>query len=665
MTKRIVLMLGIILASTALVCAGGQTEGEEEERTGEAGAAPTTYNEAPALAELVEQGQLPSVDERLPVDLQVVTPVDSVGQYGGTLRTVDINNVEIFGIVKHGLFALAQDFEAGTHNWNDGIAEGKIVPDLAAGGEFNADFTRFTLYLREGMRWSDGVPVTADDFMFWWEDIVNNEEVVPDVPTIYRPGGEIMEVTKVDDYTIQIDFAVPHKFFQYYLCDTAVRQMPLRPRHFLEQYHIDYNEDAAELASEAGYETWHEYFGVMGGDLEPDYEQVVEMPTLFPWITTTYEPDQWVGERNPYYFRVDTEGNQLPYIDRVVAELSTNREVLTAKVVAGQVDYSAVALPFSEIPTLRSSEERGDYTTRLWDVPMGAMPSVLFNQSLNEEVDPFLRELFKDVRFRRAMSMAINREEANEVAYFGLSEPRQATVLPGSRFGEPEYYTAYADYDPGRANELLDEIGLEWDANNEWRLRPDNGQRLTIVLEDADVGAIRGYSRIRPLLKEYWAAVGVDVVLSTSEVGIWFEKMTNNNVQLTMWGLDNFNDYSIQILGPWIIPGTSYGGFTWHAPGWHQWVVSDGREGEEPPEEVLRMRELWERMNASTDEDEITELGKEIFGIQAEYIHVIGVVGAVRQPIVVKNGLRNFPEGVWSNTTSLGGYAWAFQWYFE
>ena len=665
MTKRIVLMLGIILASAALVFAGGQGEGEEEEGTVEAGAAPTTYNEAPVLAELVEQGQLPSVDDRLPVDLQVVTPVDSVGQYGGTLRTVDINNTEIFGIVKHGLFALAQDFEAGTHDWNEGIAEGKIVPDLAAGGEFNADFTSFTLYLREGMRWSDGVPVTADDFMFWWEDIVNNDEVVPDVPTIYRPGGEIMEVTKVDDYTIQIDFAVPHKFFQYYLCDTAVRQMPLRPRHFLEQFHIDYNENAADLASEAGFETWYEYFGVMGGDLEPDYEQVVEMPTLFPWITTTYEPDQWVGERNPYYFRVDTEGNQLPYIDRVVAELSTNREVLTAKVVAGQVDYSAVALPFSEIPTLRSSEERGDYTTQLWDVPMGAMPSVLFNQSLSEEVDPYLRQLFKDVRFRRAMSMAINREEANDVAYFGLSEPRQATVLPGSRFGEPEYYTAYAEYDPGRANELLDEIGLEWDSNNEWRLRPDNGERLTIVLEDADVGAIRGYSRIRPLLKEYWAAVGVDVVLSTSEVGIWFEKMTNNNVQLTMWGLDNFNDYSLQILGPWIIPGTGYGGFTWHAPGWHQWVVSDGREGEEPPEEVLRMRELWERMNASTDEDEITELGKEIFAIQAEYIHVIGIVGAVRQPIVVKNGLRNFPEGVWSNTTSLGGYAWAFQWYFE
>jgi len=292
------------------------------------------------------------------------------------------------------------------------------------------------------------------------------------------------------------------------------------------------------------------------------------------------------------------------------------------------------------------------------------MPSILINQAYPAEIDPVLRDIFKDVRFRRALSMAIDREEANEVAYFGISYPTQATVLPGSRWEEPDFRMSWAEYDVAAANEQLDEMGLRWDANREWRLRPD-GERMTVVIETIDVGAIRGYSRIMPLIKEYWEAIGVHTVLNEIEPGLFGPRLTASELQVTMWGIDTFNDLSFQILGPWIIPGTSYGGSTWHAIPWQQWVVSDGREGERPPDEVMRMRELWLEMNQSTDQDEITRLGKEIFRIQAEYIHVIGVVGAVAQPIVVKNNLHNFPEGVWANDVSLGAYGWPFQWYFE
>jgi peptide/nickel transport system substrate-binding protein len=624
-------------------------------------------SEAPMLAEMVKAGTLPPLEERLPEDVQVVKPVEKVGKYGGTLRSVDINGVDIAGLVKHGLFALAQDFSAGSHDWYKGIAESKIVPNIAKDGVFSEDKKTFTLYLRKGMRWSDGEPVTADDFMFWWEDIVNNKEITPEVPTIYKPDGEPMQVKKIDDYTIEFTFGVPYKFFKFYLCDTAVRQMPLRPKHYFQQFHIKYNPDADKLAKEAGFDNWWELLDAKAGSTEPDltaWLQNTELPTLYPYKTVEYKAgERWVGERNPYYFKVDTEGNQLPYIDKIVCELSSNREVLTAKVVAGQVDYSAVALPFRDIPLLKENEAKGDFTTALWDTPMGAMPSILINQTYQK--DQVLREIFRDVRFRKAMSLAINREEANKVAYFGLSYPTQATVLPGSRFYEEKYANASAEYDPDAANSLLDEMGLKWDENHEYRLRSD-GETLTVVLEDCDVGAIRGYSKIRPLLEEYWKAIGVKIVLKQHEPGIWWEKLNANEIQLTMWGIDSFNDYSIQIMGPWIIPGTSYGGFTWHAVLWQQWVLSDGKEGEEPPEEVKTMRDLWLKLRASTDEEEITQLGKEIFQIQADNLFVLGVVGNIKQPAVVKNNLKNFPkEAVWSNVTSLAEYGWAFQWFFE
>lgn len=623
---------------------------------------PKTFNESPELTKQVKAKTLPDLKSRLPADVMVVKPVDKVGKYGGTLRTVDISGVEVGGIVKEGLFALAQDFGTGSHDWYKGHAEQKVVPNIAKDGKFSKDFKTFTMTLRKGMKWSDGQPVTTNDFMFWWTDIVNNKELSPDVPTVFRPGDKVMEVKKVDDFTIEFKFAVPYKFFTYYLCDLSVRMQPIRPAHYLKLFHKTYTKDVDKKAKDAGFTDWMALMTSKGGGVDnsetfwknPDY------PTLFAYKTTEYKPELWVGERNPYYFKVDTDGNQFPYIDKVVCELSSNTEVLMAKVVSGQVDYSAVALPFDQIPVLKFSEKNAGYTTYLWDTPMGAMPSILFNQSYGN--DPELKKIFNDVRFRRAMSMAINRDEANKVAYFGLSYPTQATVLPGSRFLDPAYPKAWAEYSIEKANKLLDEMGLKWDSAKKVRLRSD-GKPLTLVMETIDVGAIRGYSKILPLLKEYWAKVGVDVITKTIEPAQFGNRLFANELQITMWGVDTFDDYSIQILGPWIIPGTSYGGSTWHAPLWQDWAVSNGERGEEPPKEVLQMRDLWLKMRDSTNEAEITKLGKEIFKIQAEYIHVIAVVGSIKQPLILNNKIYNFPkDGVWANDTSLVTYAWAFQW---
>ena len=618
------------------------------------------YNEAPMLRTKVAAGELPPVEERLPEEPLVVKPVEEIGQYGGTLRVVDVNGVDIEGLINLGFFALAQDFSKGTHEYYKGISEKKLVPNFAKGGKLSKDKKTFTLYLRKGVKWSDGAPLTADDLLFWWEDIIKNKELTPTPHPVLKPGGTLMEVEKVDDYTVRFHFSIPYKSFPFYMCDWVVRNRPIRPKHYLSQFHIKYNPKADELAKEKGFDHWWNLFLAKCdqlGQYNPD------LPTYFAWKTVELKPERWVAERNPYFWKVDTAGNQLPYIDKIVCELSTNREVLNMKVISGQVDYATVALGFENIPLFKKNEKKGNYRCLLLDTPMGAMPSIIITQTYKE--DPVLGKIFRDVRFRQALSLAIDREEANQVAYFGLSYPTQATCLPESKFFEPEFAKAYAEHNPEKANQILDEMGLKWDENHEWRLRPD-GKTLAVVVETIDVGAVRSYGKILSLLKEYWEKIGVKTILKTIDPGLFGTRLNASALQITLWGIDNINDLSIEMLGPWFVAGGAYGGTTWFAIPWHTWTISQGESGEEPPEEVKKVTELWHKMRDSEDEEEIIQLGKEIFRLQAENLWYLGVVGTIKQAVAVRNNLRNFPENaVWSNDVSLCEYFWPFQWFFK
>lgn len=613
------------------------------------------YSEAPMLRAKVAAGELPSVEERLPEDVLVVKPVDKIGQYGKTLRIVDTYWFDFWCLLSTPLFGLAQDFETGTHEYYKGVAEGKIVPALAKGGEFSEDKKTFTLYLREGLKWSDGAPLTADDLLFWWEDVIKNKELTPVIGSIYKPGGELWTVEKVDDYTVRFHFVAPYKFFKYMLTSWTIPIYPLvLPKHYLKRFHIKYNSEADELAKKEGFDNWWNLFSVKSS--RPSLLDDPECPTCSPWKIVERKPDRFVAERNPYYWKVDTAGNQLPYIDRVVCDLSADREVLNMKIIAGQVDYAAVALAFDDIPLFKANEAKGNYRLMLWDTPMGAMPSIHFN--LTYKKDPVLGDIFRDVRFRQAMSLAINREEVNQVVYFGLSYPTQATCLPESKFWEPEFAKAYAEYNPEKANQLLDEMGLKWDKDHEWRLRPD-GKTLTVVNEDCDWGAVRGFSKVRPLLKEYWEKIGVKTVLKLIDSGLYGARAGANELQLHLFGID-CNDLMFQMNFLYFVPGQNL------APLWDLWVNSEGESGEEPPEELKRAREQALRIEVSEDEEEIVRLGKEIFRLQAENLWIIGACGTLKQPLVVGNNLGNFLEdGVWASDNFVTGYAWPDQWFLK
>jgi len=601
---------------------------------------PSKYNEAPMLAVRVQAGELPPVDERLPVDVEVVEVESEIGQYGGTLRTVTIR-AEGYGddtitMGCEGLVRTARDASS-------------VAPNLAKSWEFSEDGTVLTLHLREGMKWSDGAPFTADDIMFWYEDVLLNPDITPAITAFWKPGGEVMKIEKVDDYTLTYTSPSPNPLIL--LFDSPLRgtqPSAYQPKHWMQKFHPKYTpqEEVDALAKADGYETWWQFYTwksntIWGTPLHLD------QPSMCAYVMTSKDSEQRVYERNPYYWKVDTAGNQLPYIDNVTAKIAQNREIINNMIITGQLDVAIFEPSIENFPLYRENEAAG-YRTLNWQSVLGSDVIYQVNQTID---DPALRPIFQDKRFRQALSLAMNRDEINEVLYFGLATPRQHTVIPGSKYFEEEFATAYAAYDPDEANRLLDEMGLEWDSNHEFRLRPD-GERLAWLLEYFPVETPK--TPITELVVDHWRAIGLDVTFKEISGELSTQRYPANLVQMGLW----HGDYATDVLFPQLpsfygVPCYVGWSRTWDVQ-WAHWY-QDGT-GEEPPEEIKAQWDRWQRMITTLDEQVQIEAGKEILASQAENLWTIGTVGLAPHPVIAGSTLSNFPDEanhgwdvIWSN----------------
>ena len=584
------------------------------------------YNEAPMLRVKVAAGELPPVEERLPEEPLVVEVVEEIGQYGGTLH-------EAYPGPRH-----YEELEMAAERMLR-ITEGGVAPNIAKDYKFSEDGKVLTLYLRKGMRWSDGAPFTADDIMFWYEDVLQNKDLTPVLPKAWCPGGKLMEMKKIDDYTVQLNFAKPYPMIIKGLAHWGggVTSFFL-PAHYLKKYHIKYNPEADEMAKKSGFEHWWQLFqqksnlgGALGAQADPN------APTLKAFVLKEKGPNYIVAERNPYYWKVDPAGNQLPYIDRIVVSAVADRETYNAKIVAGEVDLAGMQTELRNLPLYKESAEKGNYRVLLWQRVQGV--DVCYQPNQTYKKDLVLRDIFRDVRFRRALSLAIDREDINEAIYFGLAVPRQTTVIPQSEYYEEEFAKAYAQYDPEEANRLLDEMGLKWDENHEYRLRPD-GKRLTIILEYCEMETPK--TPTTELVKEYWKKIGIDLRVKVISGELDSVRYVGNQVQMGLWHADRCG-FLFDTEPFWFVPMRHGWECTW-APLWAQWYVTRGEEGEEPPEEAKKNIERYERMQVTMDEEERIRLGKEILRSQAENLWTIGTVGLAPHPVIVRNNLRNVPE---------------------
>jgi peptide/nickel transport system substrate-binding protein len=598
------------------------------------------FNEAPMLAELVKQGKLPSVEKRLPEEPLVVVPVEEVGQYGGTARLIT-ERVKRLGDG----YSLAIGMEPILRLARDGKT---IVPNIAKAWKLSKDGKELVIYLRKGIKWSDGEPFTADDILFWWEDVVLNDELTPTKPTGWYPGGKPMVVEKIDDYTVKLKFSVPYPLSPLFLTryDTTEGNFYL-PKHYFKQFHIKYTpkEKVEATAKQLGFNTWYQLF-LAKRDLstsiligEPG------IPTLRSFVIVKRGLDNATYERNPYYWKIDTAGNQLPYIDNVFISEVTNAEVANMKAISGEVDLAGTYTRVDTYPAYKENAPKNKMRVLMWQTAWGSEVLFMVNQTYE---DPVLSKIFQDRRFRIALSLALNRDEINQLFYFGLGQPRQMTVIPQSRYYEEEFAKAYAEYNPKEANSLLDEMGLKRGPDG-YRLRPD-GKRLEVTIEYTPTDTpFRG--PIAELAQRWWEQLGIKVAVREITPELQSSRAPGNQIQIGLWTGDKCTDALFPFQPMWFVPYNVAWETTW-APQWAWWYRSGGKSGKEPPREAKRLLQLWEKMLTTTNEAQRISLGKEILRSQAKNLWTIGTVGLTPKPILVRENLRNIPE--------KGLYAWDF-----
>jgi peptide/nickel transport system substrate-binding protein len=620
---------------------------------------PKTFKEAPQLAELVKAGKLPPVRERIGQDPLVVKPLREIGKYGGTWRR---------GFT--GPFDTSNGHRAAQNDkllyWD--YTGTKIVPNIARAWDVSPDGRTITISLRRGMKWSDGQPFTADDFVFWFEEVYSNKELVPTPLAVMSINGKPIAVKKVDASTVQ--FLAPDP---YYALPTVLASVwgighharfgrnalgGFAPAHYLKQYLPKFasKDDIAKKLADLKFDNWVLMFKNRNDACRnPDLPVVTAWKTVSPINTPT-----WILERNPYSVWVDTDGNQLPYIDRIRMTLGENLEVINLRAIAGEYDSQARHIDISKLPVLLENQQRGNYRVHLDPSDQGADVGLFCNQSYDK--DPEIAKWLSTREFRIALSHGIDRSQINETFVLGLGQA--ASAAPGDRtpyFPGPEYKTLHVGYDVKKANEMLDALGLTKKDSEGYRLRADGGGRLRLALTTY-LGFLP-FTQIAEMIVEQWKKIGVRGEVQELERGLATTRMQANEHQIyfeTQWGADNMYGHQ-PLLFPTELTnplGPLYG--TWYA--------SAGRQGKEPP---ARMRELMAtyRRSFGVPDQERTRLAKEVWKIALDELWLIPVVSnspASQGVRVIKNNIGNVPERLWNSAVSDNPHvAHTETWYFK
>jgi len=573
------------------------------------------------------EGETPPVEERLPEEPLVVVPYEEIGKYGGRFSGASVGpeagNSEWLSVRHVNLVRFLDDLQT-------------IVPNMAKSYEWNDDYTQLTVTLRKGHKWSDGAPFTTEDILFWWEDIITNTDLFQQVPSYWVYGGEPMQVEAVDDVTVNFKFAAPAPAFTTLLATTFTHLWA--PKHYLQDMHITYNPDADEEAKAEGFDSWQArlvplYFGEW-----EDTDHVLGIPHLEAWIKIEETPEHQLFAPNPYYYKVDTAGQQLPYFDEIEEQYAAENEIFELKIINGEIQFKSQSLQIGSLPLFQQNQDKGNYDIQM---PPGAGNgrTYVFNAT---HKDPVLAELFSDPRWNRAMSLALNRDEINQALCFDLCEPTQGVPVHRTvSFAKEEWFTKDIEYDPDTANALLDELGLEKGADG-FRTRPD-GEPLQINL----IYAIQwGDPALHELAKEYWEAVGVRVELKEVSTEAYRAMAANNDhdIQVTNSGTETeaplysnpfrlyppFGDAALEPLfgAPWV-----------------EWYNSDGAQGIEPPDDIKPLWEMTDKWKSTLPgTEEYISLGQQLAQAQVDRGMIIGTITSSPAMLIVSRRLGNVPE---------------------
>lgn len=608
-------------------------------------------------AEIQGNGALPPLADRLPAEPLVIVPYDMIGSYGGTFDALS-NNTEAgtsdFLSVRHVNFVrYADDLQT-------------IVPNVAKSWEWNADFTELTMTLRAGHKWSDGAPFTSEDVRFWLENLSLDANIREKPADYVLAGGAPIKIEIIDETTFKFVLAAPKPGLLVHFATSYAQ--PFQPAHFLGQFHPALNENADALAAEYGFDSGYEainyYFGASDWTDTPspmlrDPARVGSLPyATQPTLEShIYVSDTTEGRRlvaNPYFHQVDTTGQQLPYISRQEELYKNDNEVRILALVNGEVDYKAQSLQLPAAPILLENQEKGGYTVQL--KPTVAIPTLSFNVTSDDEGK---RELFSNPEFRKAMSAAINRDELNEVVFFGQGTPMAYTGFsPLPPFAEA-YGAIGTEFDPETAKAMLDGLGMVDTDGDGFRELP-NGDAVVLNIQFATQGVA---GEVVELVAQNWSDVGVQSTVKEVTPDEYRAAQSANELDVLAWWKGEPLAIALGTNEGLVPPFGSYFG---HRTGmkWAEWIDSNGSAGIEPPAWVKQLIDDVATLQAAAPgSDAANAAGEAIAKAFTDNMLFIGTVIAP-SPIVVRNGLKNVPEFKTSSYEYYRTYPYlATQWF--
>jgi len=588
------------------------------------------YKEPDALKADVDAGKLPPIADRLPENPLVITPVEQVGTYGGDW------NMALVGGGGYSMLFRYQTYEPllrYTPDWSG------VTPNVAESFEGNEDSTVFTVKLRKGLKWSDGEPYTTDDIKFWYDTVLNDDRVAFVGNDHWKTNGEVGKLEIVDETTFKVTFAEPNGFFPLNIAWANNDQTTRAPKHYLEQFHIDYNPKADELAKQAGLESWIALFQQKAGfqDDNTFFQNSSARPCLWAWMWQTApgeDTQRAVAVRNPYYFKVDTEGNQLPYMDRVLYQMVADPQVLLLKVMQGEIDMmdQYIATPTNKA-VLYDNREAGGYDFYTLKSTEANVMCFIFNLNHNDEAK---RTLFQNRDFRAGLSTAIDRQALIDTVFVGQGAPAQPSIKPDDPLYNEQLATQFTEYDPDKANQMLDAIIPDKDGDG-YRLL--NGQRLSIIFEidNARTTFLDMFQLVIPMFQ----AVGIDAQMRSMDRSLWETRVRQGRDFDATAHIFGANGGLAAMLDPrYYVPINAN---AMYAPGWQLWYRDrDNEDAVEPDDLTKKQFELYDKLKATSDDAGQAAVMKEILQAAADAFYVFGVSLPPDGYGVVKNNIGNF-----------------------
>ena len=587
---------------------------------------PGIFLETPMFEAAVAAGKLPPVKKRLPEEpflLKTGQQGFQPGKHGGSLKLLMGRKKDTRQLVVYG-YARLVGYDK---NFN-------FVPDILK--KFEVKHGRiFTLHLRKGHRWSDGHPFTSEDFRYYFEDVATNKKIANEsLPQVMLVEGKPPLFEVLDKHTVRYTWHKPNPFILPRLA--GARPIYLyRPAHYLKKFHIKYTPLRAleALAKKAKKRNWLALHYIVG----QQYKNVnPELPSLQPWVLVTKPPAKRFNfSRNPYYHRVDMNGRQLPYINDVKVNV-TSSKLIPIKAGAGETDLQSRGLNFTNYTLLKKSEKKFGYSTKLWRTAKGARWAIYPNLNFR---DMEWRKLFRNVNFRRALSIAIDRHEINQVFYYGLARETNNSVLRESPLFDEKFANRWSQFDLNTANQMLDDLGLVKRNSKGFRLLP-NGQpmELTVVFSTEEDEP----SDILELVSDTWRKIGIKVLSKPLHREVMRNRIFSGNVQMSIWsGLENGIPNASS--SPAELAPTSQQQLQW--PMWGQYLETGGKSGQaidmEVPQKLFELKDAWREARSEGDRIKIWH---EMLDTYTSNVFSIGIIASVPQVVLVNNSLQNVPD---------------------